>query len=59
MERGESVMGAGFFLPTGTGRKPRLPVKPVRTGSSTRRFQTGPNLKFKFEFKNEKIPNKF
>jgi len=52
MERGESVLGAGFFFyrlePV---RKPRLPVKPVRTGSGTRRFQTGPNLKFKFEFK--------
>ena len=36
-------------------RKSRLPVKPVRTGSGLDRFQTGPNLKFKFEFK--KIKN--
>ena len=41
-------------------RKPRLPVKPVRTRSGLGRFQTVPNLKFKFEFKkiknSQKIP---
>ena len=36
-------------------RKPRLPVKPVRTGFGSGRFQTGPNLKFKFELKMKKF----
>ena len=34
-------------------RKPRLPVKPVWTGSGSGRFQTGPNSNFKFELKNK------
>ena len=29
----------------------RLPIKPVRSGSGLGRYQTGPNSKFKFEFK--------
>ena len=41
-----------------TDRKPRLPVKLVRTGSGLGRFQTDPNLKFEFEFKKMKIPKK-
>ena len=32
----------------------RLPVKPIRTGSGLGRYQTGPNSKFKFEFKKMK-----
>jgi len=32
----------------------RLPVKPVRSGSGLGRYQTGPNSKFKFEFKKMK-----
>ena len=38
----------------------RLPAKPVRLGSGLDRYQTGPNLKFKFKFKkmknSQKIP---
>ena len=36
----------------------RLPVKPVRPGSSLVRYQTGPNSKFKFEFKKMKNSQK-
>jgi hypothetical protein len=32
-------------------RKPWEPVLPVRTGSGSDRFPTGPNSKFEFEFK--------
>ena len=32
----------------------RLPVKPVRSGFGLGRYQTGPNSKFKFEFKKMK-----
>ena len=32
----------------------RLSVKPVRSGSGLGRYQTGPNSKFKFEFKKMK-----
>jgi len=39
-------------------QKPRLLVKPIRTGSGLGRFQTGPNLKFKFEFKKMKNSQK-
>ena len=39
-------------------RKPRLPVKPVRTGSGSGRFQTGPNSKFKFKFQKMKNSQK-
>ena len=35
-------------------------VKPVRPGTGSVRYETGPNSKFKFEFKkNEKFPKKF
>jgi hypothetical protein len=35
--------------PVGTG--PNKPVVPVRIGSGSGRFPTGPNSKFEFEFK--------
>ena len=36
----------------------RLPVKPVRPGFDLGRYQTGPNSKFKFEFKKMKNSQK-
>ena len=36
----------------------RLPVKPVRPGLDLGRYQTGPNSKFKFEFKKMKNSQK-
>ena len=36
----------------------RLPVKPVRTGSGSVRYETGPNSKFKFKFKKLKKSQK-
>ena len=36
----------------------RLPVKLVRSGSRLGRYQTGPNSKFKFEFKKMKNSQK-
>src|SRR6185437_1298369 len=36
----------------------RLPVKSVRSGSGLGRYQTGPNSKFKFEFKKMKKSQK-
>ena len=46
---------AGLNFPTGTGP---VPVKPVRTGSDSGRFETGPNSKFKFEFQKMKNSQK-
>ena len=54
------VLNPGFAKPLGPVRFDRLPVKPVRPGSGLGRYQTGPNSKFKFEFKkmknSQKIP---
>ena len=50
-----SSHGQGFKSRPEPVRKPRLPVKSVRIGSGSGRFQTGPNSKFKFELK--KIKN--
>ena len=36
----------------------RLPIKPIRPGSGLGRYQTGPNSKFKFEFKKMKNSQK-
>ena len=44
----------GFKSRSESIRLPRLPVKPVRTGSDSDRFQTGPNSNFKFKFKKNK-----
>ena len=54
----EVVSGAGLTEQSVTCSV--LPVKPVRIGSGSVRYETGPNLKFKFEFKkNEKFLKKF
>ena len=50
------VLCAGFTNRWEPVRFDRLLVKPVRSGSGLDRYQTGPNSKFKFEFKkNEKF----
>ena len=55
---GRSQAETGFTLPVEPVRFDRLPVKPVRFGSGLGRFQTVPNLKFKFEFKKMKNSQK-
>ena len=51
--------GGEAFGTMGTSRQgSQKPVKPVRAGSGLGRYQTGPNSKFKFEFKKIKKSQK-
>ena len=56
----QSACDQGLQNRWGPVRFDRLPVKPVRSGSGLGWYQTGPNSKFKFEFKkmknSQKIP---
>ena len=54
------VMHSVFFLKSGVTQGSPYRWEPVRSGSGLGRYQTGPNSKFKFEFKkmknSQKIP---
>ena len=52
---GAILCAAGYRLAHQPGlTEPSVPVKPVRPGTGLVRYETGPNLKLKFEFKKMK-----